>query len=140
MSTHSLFQNGIVLLSALAGTGGISAFLTYRTKRREIEEAGTQNMANVAKTLTDTAVALLEPVRAAATEAERKVASLQERVRDLEHAMEALSASLAAATAASAADRAELTRQLEQMTAERDRLAGILSLTNSSQQPGTAVA
>jgi hypothetical protein len=57
--------------------------------------------------------------------------------------METLSASLAAATAASEADRAELTRQLEQVTAERDRLAGLLAMANGSPglpQSGQAVA
>jgi uncharacterized protein YlxW (UPF0749 family) len=131
MTHTSALQNAVLVVSAAGGISGISAYLTYRIKRREVAEAATLNTAAAAKTLTDTAVALLEPLRTAAAEAERKVAAIQERVRDLEHAVETLSASLAAATAASDADRAELTRQLEQVTAERDKL-----LAERSSLPG----
>jgi TolA-binding protein len=128
MTTHSsLAQNGIVVLSAAGGISGISAYLTYRIKRREIQQAGTQNMAAVAKTLTDTSLALLEPVRKAAIDAEARVAALQKQVQDLEAAVDSLTGSLATLTARARTEREQMQQQLEEVTADRERLAAQLA-------------
>jgi hypothetical protein len=128
MTAHnSILQNVVLIGSAAGGFSGISAYLTYRIKRKEVQEAGTESMASIAKTLTDTSLALLEPVRRAALDAEMRVAALQKQVQDLEAAVDSLTASLLTLTARSQTEREQMQQQLAAVTAEREQLAAALA-------------
>lgn len=106
---------------AAGGVGGVTAFLTYRLKRREVQQAADKTMVDAAKSLTETSLALLRPVQEAAAKAEEQVKALRGQVAELEAAVQSLTDSLAQLTARSAAEREELLQQLAEMTAERDR-------------------
>lgn len=107
------------IAEAAGGLSGIAAALSYRLKRREIRNAEAnvhdeQSRKDVAQaqSFTQTALALLEPVKEAAAEAEKQVQALRQQVTDLESSVESLKSAMAALSATATAERAELEQRL----------------------------
>lgn len=129
MTAHNNpIQSGAAWLTAGGGLGTLITYLTYRLKARESKDVSTKTMADVAKSLTETSLALLEPVRAAALAAETKVVTLQAQVREFEAIVTALTESLNTLTVRSQAEREQLQQKLAEVNAERDRIAAELDL------------
>lgn len=128
MTSHSSSW-GTVLLAAegLGGAGGLAAFLTYRLKRREVRNSANKYMIDTARDLTETSLALLEPVRAAAASAQQEVTALRKQVRELESVVETLTKSLADLTAKSQAEHDDLQARLAAAESERDRATAELA-------------
>ena len=128
------------VLEGAGGLSGIAAFFTYRLKRRETkttekaaEKAARDEQAKrdlqQAQDFTQTALALLEPVKHALAEAEDRIKALQAQVVNLETAAASLTQAMEALTAASQAERAELEARLAEVTAERDAARDALAAT-----------
>lgn len=118
-------------LEAAGGLSGVAACLTYWLRRREVQEAGSKQIADVAASLTATSLSLLEPVRAHAAEAERRAVALQSQMAEAEQAIKSLTEALQSSEARSRAEREELQRRLDEACAERDRLAAELARRDS---------
>ena len=72
MAAHT-WPSAATMIGSIGGLGGITAFLTYRLKRRTDADASNKALVDAANSLTATALTLLEPVKAVAAEAERKI-------------------------------------------------------------------
>lgn len=118
-------------MSSVGGVSGLAAAGTYFLTRRQHREQKAQHDADAheaehlhdvqtAQNLTATALALLEPVKSALSEAEERIKALQKQVGDLETAAAVLTGAMEALTAASQAERAELEARIAEVTAERD--------------------
>lgn len=133
---RSIWTNALTVTSGLGGAGGAAAWLTYRLKRRSDRDGAEKSRIDVANSLTATAIGLLEPVKAAAAEAEK-------RVHELESTIASLSAALADSEARSRAEREDLQRRLVAAEAERDRLLAELTRrdadVNGRARPGPGV-
>jgi hypothetical protein len=127
MAARSPLGNILVTLEAVGGMSGAAAFLTYWLKRREVHDAESKQIADVAQTLTATSLSLLEPVRAAAAEAEAKATHLHKQLLEAEQAIRSLTEALESSEAQSRQAREALERQLAEAVAERDRLAAELA-------------
>lgn len=110
-------------IGGVFGGGGLAAWMTYRLKNREVRTSGSRFMVESAQSLTETALAVLEPVRTALAETEKKVGDLQKQLRELEQ----VSARSEAERAALQARFDEVQRRLAETEAERDRLAEALA-------------
>lgn len=128
MAHLSLTENLLAAATAGGGISGLAAFLTWQVKRREARETATKYMVDTAKSLTETSLSLLEPVRAAALAAENQVSALQAQHREMENVVAALTESLDALTAHSQAEREQLQSKLAEVEAEREKLAAELEL------------
>lgn len=128
MARLSLTENLLATVTAGGGIGGLAALLTYRIKQREAKETATKYMVDTAKSLTETSLSLLEPVRAGLVVAEGKVGMLQAQVRNLESIIDGLTESLETVTARSNAERDQLQQQLDAVNAERQKLAAELEV------------
>jgi hypothetical protein len=120
MAHSSWVQTGQHILEALGGIGGATALLTYGLKRRSDRNDAFKSRVDIANSLTATAMGLLEPVKAAIAEGEK-------RVHELETTIASLSAALADSEARSRAEREDLQRRLAEAEAERDRLVAELA-------------
>jgi SMC interacting uncharacterized protein involved in chromosome segregation len=128
MAHLSLTENILAIVTAAGGVSGLTAMLTLRLKQREAKETATKYMVDTAKSLTETSLSLLEPVRAGLVVAEGKVGMLQAQVKNLESIIDGLTESLEAVTARSNAERDQLQHQLDAVNAEREKLASELEL------------
>lgn len=119
MAAH-LWSGATAVGGSLGGLTGITAYLTYRLKRRSDTMSANKSMVDAANSLTATALTLLEPVKAVAAEAEKKI-------HNLEQVIASLTTELASSEARSRAERQELERRLVEAEAERDRLIAELA-------------
>jgi hypothetical protein len=132
MARSNWTQIGAHVVEALGGFGGAVAYMTYRLKRREVRESSTRAAVETARDLTETSLALLEPVRAAALEAEKRVIELRHQVTELEETVKSLTDALTVLAEQSKAERDELHRRLLDTEADRDRLAAELAARNAA--------
>jgi predicted nucleic acid-binding Zn-ribbon protein len=140
MASHGLLASALPFLSAAGGLSGLAAIGTLAYKHRESRAAEQQardqreqRAIDQAQAFTQTALALLDPVKSAAAEAERQVKALQQQVRDLETSVESLTSAMATLAAKDAAERTELEQQLAQVTAQRDDAVARLAVAEAEQ-------
>lgn len=81
------------LVAFLAG-GGVSGALAYRVAGRDARTSASKSVIDGARTVTETSLALLEPVRHAAAESERRAIVFQGQAQQLEAIIVSLSGSL----------------------------------------------
>lgn len=106
------------VFGATGGVGAISAVLAYRTAQRQAIAETTSAEATAANTFTKTALELLEPVRQAALESERRAVAFLKQISELEAIVASLTSSLTQATAQATAEREKSERLLAQTQAD----------------------
>lgn len=114
-----------------AGVGGIGAILAYRVSKKQAQADSVTASATAANTFAKTALELLEPVRQAAAESERRAVAFLKQISELEAIVASLTNSLTLATAQATAERERVEKQLSQAraecAAETARLRGLLA-------------
>ena len=120
----ALAQAVIAASAAVAGAvlSSGASFLHYRNERSQLRASGDQQAISTARSLTETSLALLEPVKAAAKEFEAKAAVLQTQLHEAEGVVLSLAQSLAQMTSQATVEREELVRSLEKAASETERM------------------
>lgn len=119
------------VFGATGGVGTISALLAYRMAKRQASAEATAAEASAANMFTKTALALLEPVRQAAAESERRAVAFLKQISELEAIVASLTGSLTQATVQATTEREKVEKQLAQAQAdcasETGRLRSLLA-------------
>jgi len=119
------------IFGATGGVGTLSAIFAYRMAKRQAAAETMSAEATAANTFTKTALELLEPVRQAAVESERRAIAFLKQISELETIVASLTNSLSQATTQATAERERAERQLAQAkadcSAETARLQNLLA-------------
>jgi len=114
----SIGQTVYAWLGAAGGLGTVVSYLAYRLSKRQMRQDATATVAATASSLTQAAVALLEPAQRAAAEGERRAATLRTQITDLEGVVASLSHSLSLLTEQAAKQQEASDRRLERFRAD----------------------